>query len=501
MHTANKVAKNTLILYVRVAVTGFISLYITRIVLSALGTEDFGIFNVVGGAINMLMFLNSAMTRASQRFMSFAQGEGNNEKQVQIFNASLSIHIITGFAIILILELASLILFNKILELPLQRIFAAKVIYQVLVFSAFMRIISVPYDAVINAHEDMTLVAIVGILEVILKLVIALFISYTSRDKLIMYGFLMAFIPLVSFFFKKIYSHKKYIEVKINIFKYYNKPLMKEMTSFAGWSFLSSSASMLSYYGIGIVLNTFFGAVINAAQAIANQIGAQLSIFANVILKALNPVIAKSEGAGNRTFMLKVSMTGSKIAFFLLLIIIIPFFFRVDYIFNIWLKSVPEYTVIFCKLILIRFLIEQLYLPFNEVISAVGEIKRFQIVSSILLILPLIISYILFALKNPPYTIYIIFIILSVLRLIVALFYSKKFGGLSINDYLNSVIKPIILVTIVVVFFTYIATFFYTDFINFIFVFTVSIVMSIISIWFIGLTNRERQIIKDEIRI
>ena len=213
MEQAKRVAKNTGFLYARMAITVFISLYVTRLVLAALGAEDFGTFSVVGGAIAMLTFLNAAMTAASQRFMSYAQGEGNNHKQKNIFNVSVLLHFFIAIAVVLLLEGAGYIFFNGLLKINPERMHAAKLIYQFLIVSTFFTIISVPYDAVINAHENMFFVAVLGIIESLLKLGIALFITYTVFDKLISYGFLMALLAIFLLLVRRVYCHRKYEEV------------------------------------------------------------------------------------------------------------------------------------------------------------------------------------------------------------------------------------------------------------------------------------------------
>jgi O-antigen/teichoic acid export membrane protein len=502
MYAASRVARNTLILYIRMGITVFISLYVTRLILAALGEEDFGIFNVVGGAISMLLFLNSTMTRVSQRFMSFAQGENNRLKQKQIFNVSIIIHIITAFFIVIVLEVASFVFFNGVLSIPEGRIYVAKLLYQVMVFSTFMSIISVPYDAVINAHENMLLFAVIATIEVILKLIIALYITVTDNDKLVMYGILLAIIPVISMILKQIYCHRKYSEVCIHPIKFYNKTLIKEMSAFGGWTFLGSSASMFSYYGLGIVLNSFFGTVINAAQGVANQMSAQLTVLSSIMLKALNPVIAKSEGAGNRMRMLKSSILGSKFGFFLSLILYMPVFLEMPYVFKLWLKETPEYTIIFCRLMLLRTLFEQLYLPLNEAIAAVGDIKHFQIVTSILLLFPLVVGYALFLYGFQPYAIYVVFAILAFVRLLVTLYYSQKKCGLIITDYLTSVIIPCLTVTLIVFSLASIPLLLLEiGMVRLLVVLFTSSVVFLLSIWFIGLKKDEQQLVLNTIKI
>lgn len=446
MQQATRVAKNTGFLYARMAITVFISLYSTRLVLAALGVTDFGVFNVVGGAITMLTFLNAAMSSATQRFMSYAEGKGDVKAQVSIFNVSVLLHWIVGFAVVMLLEIAALFLFDVILEIPIERMHAAKVVYQCMVFSTFFRIISVPYDAVIIAHENMFLVAILGILEAFLKLGIAFYISYTNFDGLITYGFLMALMAIALLIIRRVYCHRTYREVIVNVRKYYDKAVFNEMGSFAGWSFLGSSSSIIANYGQGIVLNMFFGPVVNAAQGIANQISGQLGAFSTTMLSALNPTIAKNEGAGNRNSMLKMTAMGSKISFFLLAFMCVPVLIEMPYILNLWLKDVPEYTVVFCRLLLLRNLIELLTYPVSQSIKAVGRIKEFQIASTILNLVPLMLAYIFFKLGYNAYYMYYIFIGYSLLNGIIIFYYAQKYTGLQVFDFLLNIVVRCFLV-------------------------------------------------------
>jgi O-antigen/teichoic acid export membrane protein len=269
---AHRVAINTGILYVRIAITVFVSLYTTRVILGALGTEDFGIFNLVGGTIVMLTFLNASMAAATQRFMSYAQGQGDELRQRSIFNVSVVLHAIIAIVIVAILEGAGYILFNGVLKIAPDRMQAAWMVYQFAVASMFFTILSVPYDAVINAREHMLLFAVLGVIEAFLKLGIALFIVKVDSDKLVVYGLLMALLSVALLLLRMMYCHICYHECKIAPVRYINRPLFKEMTSFAGWSFFGTSTSMIANYGQGVVLNMFFGAKVNAAQAVAGQV-------------------------------------------------------------------------------------------------------------------------------------------------------------------------------------------------------------------------------------
>ncbi|MRX63340.1 MATE family efflux transporter [Maribacter luteus] len=498
MQHAKRVAKNTGILYVQMAITVVLSLYTTRLVLAALGAEDFGIFNVVGGAIAMLTFLNSAMASASQRFMSYATGEGNLDKLKKIFNISFKLHVVIAFILVIVLEIVGYFLFHGILEIETNRIDVAKLIYQFLIVSTFFTVVSVPYDAVINAHENMFLVAVLRIAETMLKLVIAVYITYATGDKLFVYGMLMAALSITLLVFRQVYCHKKYEEVAINFSKYSDKKLFRQMTGFAGWSFLGTSTSMIANYGQTIIINSFFGTKVNAAQGVAVQVSGQLSAFATVMLKALNPVLAKSEGAGNRGLMLKASMLGSKISFFLLMLFFVPVLIEMPYIFDFWLKVVPEYTIVFCTLLLIRKLVEQLFFTLESSIAAVGNIKQFQMYRSILNVFPLIVTYFFYNAGYPPQTIYIIFIGYSILLALITLFYAKRDCGLSISYFMKNVFLRCVLSFGMAFVFSAIPLYFLEQgFTRFISVVVLSFVFFVLTVGLVGLESNERTMFKN----
>ena len=500
MEVAKRVVKNTGILYVQMGITVFISLYTTRLVLAALGVNDFGIFNVVGGAISMLVFLNTALTAATQRFMSYARGEGAVDKQTSIFNISLVLHFIIGLIIVLILELAGYFLFDSVLNINPNRIETAKLIYQFLIVSTFFTIVSVPYDAVINAHENMLLVAILRIIETILKLVIAIFITFYGFDKLSMYGFLMASIAILLLFVRIFYCHIKYSEVIINMRRFYKRQLFIEMTSFAGWSLLGSSTSIVAFYGQGVVLNMFFGTLVNAAQGVANQISGQLGAFSVSMLKALNPIIAKSEGAGDRQLMLKAALTGGKFSYFLLLLFYIPVFIEMPFIFNFWLKEVPEYAIIFCRLLLIKNLIEQFYLTLATSISAVGKIKKYQLIISILNLSPLIVTYILFKLGMQPQILYVSFIGYALICLVINIHFSRKLCDLPVKFFLNNNISRCLISTFFIFVLSTIPNQVLDEsFVRLVLVSIMSFLTFLIVVYWIGLSISEKKFIEENL--
>ncbi|MDY9918288.1 MAG: hypothetical protein U2P89_05380 [Proteiniphilum sp.] len=449
MSTASRVIKNTGFLYVRMGITMFVSLYTTRLLLNSLGASDFGIFNVVGGAIAMLGFLNAAMAGATQRFMSIAEGEGKPEKKKTIFNISVILHLAIAIILGLMLLGAGYFFFNGILNIPADRVFAAKVVYGSMIISTMFTVMTVPYDAVLNARENMLYYAIVGIIESFLKLAVAFIVVYVLQDKLIVYGVLMAVISLLVMVVMRVYCHRRYEECTIAPKRYWDIGLMKEMTGFAGWNLLNSATGMISQYGLSIVLNNFFGTILNAAQAIANQISGQLMVFSNTMIKAVTPVIAKSEGAGEREKMVNASLVSAKYAFLLLAFFAIPFILETPYILRIWLKNVPEWAVLFVRLQLIRSLVEQLTVMVGRTVYVQGDIKVFSAVQSFLNTLPIILTYLFFYYGFPPYFLYVVWILGGgVIGGGLSVYFAKLKCGLKYSDFIGKVLFPCMVLTI-----------------------------------------------------
>lgn len=497
MSTANRVIKNTGYLYVKMGITMFVSLYTTRLILNSLGASDFGIFNIVGGAIAMLGFLNAAMAGATQRFMSYAEGEGDREKQTRIFNISVVLHLLISLLVGVVLLIAGYFFFNGILNIPDDRIFAAKVIYGSLIVSTMFTVMTVPYDAVMNAHENMKYYAIVGIIESFLKLAVAFVVVYTLSDKLIVYGILMACIPLITMVIMRIYCHKHYVECVLAPKRYWHKGLMKEMTGFAGWNFLTSASAIVSQYGLGLVLNHFFGTILNAAQGIANQLCGQLQVFAHAMLKAINPLVAKSEGAGNRGLMLNSVLEGCKISYLLVALFSFPALIEMPYIMKLWLGNVPLWAVLFCQLQITRTLVEQLTILLGNAIAAQGDIKSYSIYKGIINLAPIVITYILFSYDFAPYWMYVSWILCwGVFLGIFSLIISNRKCDLSIKQYLKVVLYPCIIITISCFTIAFVLHFLLEEsLLRLVLVSISSIITLLISWWYITATRQEKEVV------
>lgn len=424
--TANRVIKNTSYLYIKMGITMFISLYITRLILNSLGASDFGIFNIVGGAISMLAFLNGSMAAATQRFMSYAEGENNESKKIVIFNSSIVLHLIIALFVGVLLEIGAFFLFDGVLNIPENRISSAKIIYHCAVLSTIFTILTVPYDAVINAHENMLYYAAVGVFESFLKLATAFIVVYTLSDKLIVYGIFTAITALIIQLVMRIYCIRHYPECRLSLRNTVDVGILKEMTIFAGWNALSSILGVLSQYGMGVVLNHFFGTIVNAAQGIANQISGQLGALSSNAMKAVNPVIVKSAGAHDEAMLYRSTILGSKALFFIMSICFLPILANLEPILKLWLVNIPQYTVIFIQLYFTVNLIDTLSICQTTAINGVGRIKRYSLFMTIINVIPFFGSLIMFSIGFTPEWYYVLLIVAAVCKLASRLFFAAK---------------------------------------------------------------------------
>lgn len=449
MRAYHKVALNTGILYARMAITVLISLYATRVILNALGVEDFGIFNIVAGSIAMFGFMNASLASATQRFMSYSQGEGDEEKQKSIFNVSTMLHALIAFAMVIVLECMGWVFFQWVLTIPPERVHAAQFVYHFAVVSVVFSVLSVPYDAVINARENMLFFTVIGVLESVLKLAIAMHIDGLNGDRLVSYGIWMAAISFVLLIARAVFCHLSYKECAFEFKGQFKKPFVGEMVRFAWWTLLTTASSMIANYGQGLILNVYHGTKVNAAQGVSGQMTGMLGTFGNTLLRAVNPLITKSEGAGNRKLMLDASMAGGKFAYFLQMLFFVPAMIEMPYILRLWLKNPPEYAAIFCQLQFVRNLLEQLYLPFVSSISAVGNIRGYQIRMAIANSFPLALTWLLFKVGAPPYVMYVVFSVYTILTGGFTIWMAHKLCDLQIGDYWRNVLSRCLSVTMI----------------------------------------------------
>lgn len=443
-----RMAKNASMLYFRMLLTMAVSLYTSRVILQTLGVEDFGIYNVVAGFVMMLGFLNSAMSSATQRFLAFELGKPDIRDVRGIFSMSLNIHILIAVFVFVLGETIGLWFIKTQLTIPIDRMFAAEWVFHLALLSFMMTIIRVPYNALIIAHEQMKVFAWVSILDVTLKLLIVFMLSWFGIDKLILYGLLSLAVSFIIFMIYRLYCKHKYIESKFRL--YWDKKLFNVMLSYTGWNLWGNIAVVMSGQGVNVLLNIFFGPTVNAARAIAMQVSGALNSFVQNLQVAINPQIIKSYAAEDMAYMHQLVCYGAKYNFFLLFFLAVPVLVNTDLILNVWLGSVPEYTSIFVKLIIVNILIDCISAPLMTSAQASGKIKFYQSVVGGLLLLNLPFSYLVLKMGYEPYTVIYVSITLSVFAFVARLLIVKKLVFLPVPEYLKEVVGRGMLVAVTV---------------------------------------------------
>ncbi|MBE9467744.1 MAG: oligosaccharide flippase family protein [Bacteroidetes bacterium] len=494
-----RIAKNTLMLYFRMFITMVVSLYTSRIVLNTLGIEDFGIYNIVGSVVVLFSFLNSAMSGATQRFLNFELGKKDFNQLSKVFSASLSVHILIALIILLLSETIGLWFMNTQLNLPQERMYAAKWVYQFTIITFIIGVIKVPYNASIIAHERMSFYAYISIIEVFLKLVIVFILQLYGEDKLIFYALLISVVTLVIFVVFIIYCHQKFDSTHYHFF--IDKNLYKQLLSFSGWSLFGSVANVGKIQIINIFLNIFCGVTVNAARGIANQVSNALNNFVSNFQIAFNPQIVKSYAANEKTNFLKLIFQTSKFSCFLLFFLSLPVLINTEYILKLWLKIVPEYTAEFCQLTIIYLLIESISGPLWMSVQATGKIKNYQIVISSVLLLNIPISYILLKYNFAPYSVMWGNIGISIIALIIRIIFLKKLVKFPTINFINDVLFRIIIVTIFSIPLPLIINHFLnSDLLSLIITTIVAFISVSVTIYYIGLKKEERLFVINELR-
>ena len=490
--SSNKtIAKNTLFLFFRTLLIMGISLYTTRVVLSVLGVDDFGIYNVVGGVVSMLAFLNSAMVQASQRYLSFAQGGNNIEEQKKVFSTSILIHITIALIVVVLLESIGLWYVNHKLVLPPDRLKAANYVYQFSVLIFLCKILVVPYNANVIAHEKMEVYAYISIADYVLQLIFVLLLRCVSCDKLIMYGGMMFLVSCCNFIFYYVYSKKKFLECTFEWNKDFS--LYKEMFGFASWAFVGGAGYVARNQGVNLVINLFCGPMVNAARGVAYQVSSAVQTLISSFQQAMNPQITKRYAVGEIDSMMTLVRIGSKYSFLLLCICFAPILVRPYYILDIWLVNVPEYSAGFLIMAVIMALIASMGGPLNTAMQATGNIKKFQIVVSIIMLCDIPLSYYLLSLYIEPYLVTSVSIFTSIICLFAKLIILKQQISFNLSRFLVSVVlRNIIVAVIVIAALYYIEKFIPDSFVGFVLLYALSVVLSGVVIYLIGLDKNER---------
>lgn len=434
-----RIAKNTILLYGRMLLIMAVTLYTSRVVLNTLGVEDYGIYNVVGGIVTMFSFLNSAMITSTQRYLTFELGKGDGERLKLVFATSLRIHVIIALVIIFLTETIGLWFFYNKMVIPDERLIPAMWVLQISVITMIFQVMSVPYNSVIIAHESMGVFAVISILEVVLKLLVVYLLLLGNLDKLILYAVLIACVQLLVQIIYVVYCRKHFEETRSIRMK--DKSLFIEMGKFAGWNVWGNLASMLMGTGVNMLLNMFFGPVVNAARAIAVQVENALNQFSTNFQLAVNPQITKLYAQESLAEMHNLIYRASKFTFFLLLAISLPVLMETETILVIWLKIVPDYTVPFLQLLLIIMLVNSTSNPLMTAAAATGNVKKYQSVIGGILLSIVPIAYFVLRMGGDPTSVYIVYLIILVIAFIARLLIVRPLIHLSLRNYFSKVVS------------------------------------------------------------
>lgn len=443
-----RIAKNTLLLYIRMLLLLAVSLYTSRIVLATLGIEDFGLYNVVGGIVSMFTFISMAMGNSTNRYITYALGKGDEKELKEVVSVACVIHWAIAILILVLAETIGLWFLHHKMVIPEGRMVAAEWVYQFSVVACLVTIISVPYNAMIIAHEKMGAFAFITILDAVLKLLIVYLIQITGHDKLIIYAALILGVNILDRVIYQVYCVRNFDEArKIKLTTRF--PQFKDMTSFAGWSMIGNLIFLGYTQGVNILLNMFFGPAVNAARGVAFQVQGAMKGFVTNFQTALNPQLIKSYAQRDFTRQIQLLYSSSRLSYFLTLCMVLPVFIEAEGILNLWLKEVPAYSVIFLRLVLLISLTSPLENPIGVSNDATGDIKKYQIVVGCFNIFIVIISYLALELGFPPYSVFIVQLAITTIVLFVKIFLVKKKIRLSFRDYISKVLIKILFVTLV----------------------------------------------------
>ena len=441
--SANKrIAKNTLVLYVRMLFTMGISLFTSRVILQTLGVEDYGISSVVGGVISMFTFINAAMVSSTQRYLNFELVRGDANQLRSVFSTSLQIHALIALAIIVLSETVGLWFLNEKLVIPEARMTAAMWVYQCSILSCAVSIMSTPYNAVIVAHEKMSAFAYISILDVSLKLLVVYLLVVLPFDKLIILSILTLLVQLFIRYIYTLYCHRHFPE---SYFQFrFNKTLFKEMFGFAGWSFWGNLAAILYTQGLNMMLNIFFGPIVNAARGIAVQVQSAVQQFVGGFQTALNPQITKNYASNNLSQMHSLMFRSARFSFLLLFFLSLPVLMETNFILTLWLKTVPDDAVIFTQIMICISLIYTTANPCVIANQATGKVKIYQMVVGGILLLILPISYIVLKLGAPAYSVFIVHFCIESVAQFSRMYMLRKLIHLPLWQYMKNIYIPIV---------------------------------------------------------
>lgn len=436
------VINNTIFLYIRSFLTMAIGIYTSRILLSTLKVEDYGIFNLVAGLVTMFSSLKGVFASSIQRFLNYAKGKQDEEKERAIFNISILIHLVLAILFGIIVEIAGNLFILGNLNIPSDAISVAFFVFHCTVVTTMIAIVSIPFDAVVIANERFKFFAWLTLIDAILKLLIVYLIAVLPYEHLHSYAILLLIVGLINITANVAYCGK-FKECKFCFI--FNAALFKKLVSFSAWNFLGNTAFSLVNEGLNLILNIFGGVVINAGRGIAYQVKSAVQTLCNNIFIAVQPVIVQQAAQKDKEVIFLNIIRLSKMNFFVSIVTVIPIFCFAEYILKIWLGQVPSMSVTFVKLLMMYCAIRSLHSPIDLLFKAYGDIRKYQIIDSLVLIISIPSSYYALKIGAPLYWVFIIMCMVEVMNLLSIVLCAKSKLGFDVKSYLMKAGMPCVM--------------------------------------------------------
>lgn len=486
-----RVAKNTAYMYIRMAFSMLVGLYTSRVLLQALGVEDYGLYNVIGGIISIFTVLNSALINTTSRFITVSLAKGIVQDTRNIFNMALLLHFVVGLLVVAFGETIGLWYLHNKLVVPEGREVAAEWLYQFTIVSAFLSTVNVPYNASIIAHEKINVYALIQIADVVLKLIIVLLLAVAPFDKLIFYALLILGVTMMNICINVVYCHRKFEEVKLRFF--WNWRIFKEMLKFVGWAMVGNFSNMFYTQGINLLLNAFCGPAVNAARGIAVQVEGLVKQFANNIQTAINPQILKNYATGELDRMYSLIMASSRYCFYFMFVISLPILIETDFLLTLWLGNVPDHTVNFVRIILISVLLDAFVNPMFTANLASGKLAIYHGTLAILMYSFMFITYFTIKSTRIPESVFLCYLIAGIIGYVMKIFILNYQVGLKPSVYCKTALLPVVGVVLTSIIAPLFVHKFLSDgWIGFLITTLVAVLSVSVAVYFIGVTKGER---------
>ena len=493
-----RIAKNTVFLYFRTFITMAVALYTSRVVLSALGFEDFGIWSVIGGIVAMFLFIKESLSAAIGRFLTFAIGTNNQQEINKAFSTSIIIHFVFAIIIVILCESIGLWFLTEKLVIPPDKMDIAYWIFHISVFSSFIAIVTVPYHSSLISYERMNVYAYIGLWEAFIKLFIAFAITIIDNNRLVIYGLLILASTILTSAFIVAYVHKAFPKMRFFVVK--DKKMYSSVFAFSGWSLLGNIAYVGYTQGLNMVINMFLGPVVNAARAVSLQIEQSVRTFVTNFQAATNPQIIKNCAAEDWTAMHLLMFRSSKFSAYLLFLLALPIVLEVDAILNFWLKDIPEHSAAFCRIMFAVIMLETMANPIMVGVSAKGDIQKYQIVVSSILLTIVPFSYICLSLGMGPESVFIVYFIVEIFACFARIWIAREKIHLSIRQYLAKVVVITMHVMVVsAIAPVTIHAIMEDGILRFFLVLCIGFITTCFSIYYIGLDSSEKSFINNKI--